>query len=98
MELYKSSTKDPAIRDLDIGATHTWDEVIRSARDAENVYVDSAKGLGGLHRKVGRWAGDSAPAATPWLKCLPNGDYTSILSSGLLLVFGVSGRETRRVS
>ncbi|KAL9118675.1 MAG: hypothetical protein Q9187_004777 [Circinaria calcarea] len=96
MNIYQRSSKDKTLGSFNIRDTHTWDEVIRRAKDADRKYHDDAKGFRGIGRKIGRNMGDIAPGVNPWLGLLPNGEYTSILCGGLKLIFGAAARNSER--
>ena len=85
MEEYQNSTKDAQTCALSLRDKHSWDEVLRVAKDAENAYLQA--GVKGL-RRVGRWITDHSEAVQPYIKLIPNEWYLSILAGGLKLVFG----------
>jgi len=76
---------------INIRGAHSWDEVIRAARDAESQYLAEAKrGVDGNIRRFFRTMGNHAPSVTPWLQLLPDDKYFSVLCGGLKLILGVS--------
>ena len=86
MEAYQSSMKDSRISTLDLRGKHSWEDVLRVAKDAEVAYQKAGgKGL----RKTGRFITAKSEAVQPYLRLIPNGLYTSILCGGLRLVFEV---------
>ena len=103
MDAYLASTKSSELdRRFDIRDKHTWEEVMRTAIEAEQVYQEKAKGKSGLVRRAWRNIGDSQSVINPWLELLPNGEYSSIICSGLKLVFTVrrlhSAHESLQIS
>ena len=87
MEAYQSSTKNSSINALDFRGKHSWEDVLRVAKDAEAAYQKAGgKGL----RKAGRTIMAVSGAVQPYLQLIPNGFYTSILCGGLKLVFEVN--------
>ena len=86
VKAYQESTKDPSISEFDLRGKHSWDDVLRVAKDAELTYLK--KGGRGL-RKTGRIITNNSEAVMPYLRLIPNGTYTSILCGGLKLIFGV---------
>lgn len=97
MDIFRQSAKDKALRDLDLVGAHSWDEVIQQYLSAQSKYDSKAAGWRGLCRRLGRWTGDNAPAADALIKFIPQGTYTSVLSSGLYLIFGVSFQIIRKI-
>jgi hypothetical protein len=86
MEAYQASIKDSSISGLDLRGKHSWDDVLRAAKDAEAAYLKAGgKGL----RKAGRFITAKSEAVLPYLQLIPNGFYTSILCGGLKLVFEI---------
>jgi hypothetical protein len=86
MEAYQASMKDQSVSALDLRGKHTWDDVLRVAKDAEAAYLKAGgKGL----RKAGRFITAKSEAMLPYLQLIPNGFYTSLLCGGLKLVFEV---------
>lgn len=83
----KSAKKD--LKDLNIGRSLSWDDVMAEYGDACRKYGTKAKGFKGLSRKVGRIAGDNAPSVIPFLNFIPEGQYKTVFA-GLVLIFGVS--------
>lgn len=72
---------------FNIRTTHTWEEVLEAARAAEaKVKADGSKNM---FRKAGRGIQEFAPAMSPWLDLIPNGNYTSTLCGSLKIAFGV---------
>jgi hypothetical protein len=86
MEAYQASMKDPSISKLDLRGTHSWDDVLQVAKDAEAAYLEAG---GKVLRKAGRFITAKSEAMLPYLELIPNGTFTSILCGGLKLVFGV---------
>jgi hypothetical protein len=75
---------------INIRGTHSWDEVIRAAKDAETAYhAEARKGAKGAVRGYMRRLGDYSAAVTPWIGLLPSDQYFSVLCGGLKLMFGV---------
>jgi hypothetical protein len=86
MEAYQASMKGSSISALDLRGKHSWDDVLRVAKDAEAVYLQAGgKGL----RKAGRFITAKSEAMLSYLQLVPNGIYTSILCGGLKLVFEI---------
>lgn len=89
MEIYQSSIKDSTTIALDLRGTHSWEDVLQAAKDAEAAYqAAGAKGW----RKLGRLVTTNSESVIPYLGLIPNGTYTSILCGGLKLVFQVSSK------
>ena len=88
IEMYRNQAKEvPFLNDFDIRKVHTWEEVFRAADLAhEKCKRDERRSV---LRKLGRVAQRSAPAMSPWLELIPNGNYTSALYGGLKIVFNV---------
>ncbi len=86
MIAYQQSLKDPGIKSLDLGGTHSWDEVMRLVKDTEAAYLEAGRGL----RQAGRSIGARSESVLPYLRLIPNGFYTSIICGGLKLVFELS--------
>ncbi|MCJ1385307.1 hypothetical protein MMC17_008429 [Xylographa soralifera] len=87
MQAYQSSMKDSSISALDLRGKHSWDDVLRVAKDAEIVYQRAGgKGL----RKAGRFITTKSGAVQPYLRLIPNDSYASILCGGLRLVFEIN--------
>lgn len=86
MAAYQASTKDPSISAFNLRGKHSWDDVLRVAKDAEAAYL---KAGGKRLRKAGRFISAKSEAMLPYLQLIPNGFFTSILCGGLKLVFGV---------
>jgi hypothetical protein len=83
------SKQDPRAR-INIRSAHSWDEVVRAAKDAEKAYNAEAKrGATGHVRGYFRHIGDYSTSAAPWVGLLPNDKYFSVLCGGLKLVLGV---------
>jgi hypothetical protein len=94
MKAYQESIKDPSISEFDLRGKHSWDDVLRVAKDAEATYLKAGgRGL----RKAGRSIIDKSEAAMPYLRLILNGFYTSILCGGLKLIFGVGSYMTHGV-
>ncbi|KAJ4354144.1 uncharacterized protein N0V89_005877 [Didymosphaeria variabile] len=75
---------------INIRGAHSWDEVIRAAKDTEAAYIEEAKkGAKGAVRGYLRQFGDYSATATPWIGLLPNDKYFSVLCGGLKIVLGV---------
>lgn len=89
MNIYRYSAKEKALKDFEISSAHGWDEIMREYEDAQKKYVDKGKGWRGIPRKFTRMAGDNATSIYPFLRFIPQGDYTSPISAGLFLIFGV---------
>jgi hypothetical protein len=87
METYQASLKESTAVTLDFRGKHSWEEVLKIAKDAETTYQEA--GANGL-RKVGRLITAESESMIPYLGLIPNGFYTSILCGGLKLVFQVS--------
>jgi hypothetical protein len=89
------STQIPGTR-INVRGTHSWDEVIRAAKDAEAAYhAEAKKGAKGAVRGYLRRFGDYSAAITPWIGLLPSDQYFSVLCGGLKLVFGVCAKRSR---
>ena len=83
----KSARKD--IKDLDLGKSFSWGDVMAEYGHACQIYNAKAKGLRGLPRKWGRITGDIAPSVIPLLSFIPDGQYKPLFA-GLVLIFRVS--------
>ncbi|KAH7091246.1 hypothetical protein FB567DRAFT_518271 [Paraphoma chrysanthemicola] len=82
---------------IDLRGSHSWDEVIRAAKDAEAAYqTDRKKGMTGTVRGYFRHLGDYSVAVTPWVGLLPNDKYFSTLCGGLKLVLGMAAKRSER--
>ena len=66
-----------------------WDEVILAAQQAQEQYVNDAKGAKGSVRRLFRWTGDHSNVLVDWVGLLPNDKYFAILCGGLTLVLNV---------
>ena len=75
MELYQKHAKEKPIANFNIRSTHSWDEVIRVAKDAEESYINDGKGFKGAARMIVRSAGDYNAAINPWLNLIPEKGY-----------------------
>ena len=62
---------------------------MREYENAQTKYMGKEKGWRGIVRKITRIAGDNATSIYPFLRFIPQGDYTSPISAGLFLIFGV---------
>ena len=78
--------KDPIINALDLRGKHSWDDVLRVAKEAEAAYLEAG---GKRLRKAGRFVTAKSEAVLPYLRLIPNGFFTSILCGGLRLVFEI---------
>ncbi|KAI9680201.1 MAG: hypothetical protein M1829_001438 [Trizodia sp. TS-e1964] len=92
MEIYMKTATDKELAKSRLKSSYTWDEVIWQAKKAEETYKNAATGVGGLVRKAGRVSGDYSNSVTPFLKLLPDNEYTSILCGGITLMFEVAKR------
>ena len=88
LEICQKSAKKE-IKDLDMGKSLSWDDVMAEYTHACQIYDAKAKGWRGLPRKWGRITGDNAPSVIPFLDFIPDGQYKSLFA-GLVLVFRVS--------
>ena len=79
--------KDSSIAAFDLRGKHSWDDVLRVAKDAEMTYQEAGRKK---LRKAGRYITTKSEAMQPYLRLIPNAFYTSTLYGGLRLVFGVS--------
>lgn len=61
---------------------------MKVANEARKAYQHS----GNMFHKIGRSAGNNAPAVLVSLQCISDNDYTKILCGGLKFIFGVSKR------
>lgn len=86
MEAYQESFKQKELLGFDLRGQHSWDEVLRIAKDAENRYLQEGKGP---VRKVGRYIADHSEGVIPYLRLIPNSTYGSVLCGGLKLIFEV---------
>ena len=91
MKAYQNSTRDANLNEFDLSGKHSWDEVLRIAKDAVAAYQKS--GRNGL-RNSGRVLSSKSEALLPHLQLIPNGFFTSILCGGLKVVFSVSRSRT----
>lgn len=87
MEAYQGSIQDPSVRALDLRGKHTWEEVIREARNCESTYLHAGTKW---PRKMARSFSANAEAVQPWIRLIPNDMFLAALSGGLKLVFSVS--------
>jgi len=90
LEQYQSSLlgSQPKAR-INLRASHSWDEVVRAAKDAEAAYLAEVKrGAPGVVRGFFRNIGDCSASVTPWIGLLPNDKYFSTLCGGLKLILG----------
>ena len=87
MEAYQGSIKDSKVRPLDLGGTHTWDEVMQLVKDTETKYLEAGRNG---HRRLFRYIGAQSDSVVPFLRLIPNGTYTSIVCGGLKLIFELS--------
>lgn len=71
---------------------------MREFENAQTKYVAKEKGWRGIPRKITRMAGDNATSIYPFLRFIPQGDYTSPISAGLFLIFGVSINRSKSSS
>ena len=91
IESYQKYTKRHHLPpDFDIRKAHNWDEVHQAARLAETKHKKD--GTRSIFGKIGRAIQRSSPAVDPWLKLIPDGDYTSVLCGGLKIAFGVRAK------
>ncbi|MCJ1239776.1 hypothetical protein MMC14_007774 [Varicellaria rhodocarpa] len=77
MDLYQENTKDTSKLKFSIRGKFTWDQVMKEAELAQAKYIADGKGI----RKVFRMVSNLTPGLDPWLKLLPNGDYTSVAAA-----------------
>ena len=98
MAIFKASNKDKSLATLDLSRSHSWDEVIQQYIEAERLYQAKAHGLGGILRKSGRFVGNNASSADAFVRFIPQGTYTSMVSAGLYLIFGVSTSQEIRMA
>ena len=68
---------------------------MREYENAQTNYVDKGKGWSGIPRKITRMAGDNVTSIYPFLRFMPQGDYTSPISAGLFLIFGVGTNKPK---
>jgi hypothetical protein len=87
MKAYQTSAKDPNIIAIDLSGKHSWDEVLRVAKDAEAEYRRSGRKV---LRYVARTFTSKSVVVLPYLKLIPNGFFSSMLAGALKLVFTVS--------
>ena len=87
MEAYQASMKVPGNKPFDVRGTHSWDEVLRVAKDAEAAHLRAGRKP---FRKIARIVTDSSDAVVPTLRLIPNGFFTSVIAGGLKLVFEVT--------
>ena len=88
IDVYKKTARGDALpADFDIRGSHSWEEVMLAARNAESKsHHDGSKNL---LRKFGRGTQKHANAVRPWLDLIPDGDYTSALCGSLKIAFNV---------
>ncbi|KAJ8110743.1 hypothetical protein OPT61_g6490 [Boeremia exigua] len=80
---------------IDICGTHSWEEVIQTARNAQKAYEAKAKtGAKGHLRRYLRHFCDYESTFTPWVGLLPSDQYFSVLCGSLKLVLGIAGKRS----
>ena len=89
MGIFRANSVLPEGLEFDIRATYSWDQVLTEAKLAEAAYIKSG---GNVVRRLGRSIGDNASTFNQYLLLFPDGEYTSILSGGLKLMFGAAAR------
>lgn len=86
MESYQESIKGCGVQALDLKATHSWESVLRLAKDVEKDYVNAGKKG---PRRFARLLGNQAQEKVSYLKLIPNDLYASIVAGGLKIIFQV---------
>lgn len=79
-----------ALKELDIRGRHSWAEVMGQLDLAKQSYEDKAKGRHGILRKGARWFSNNVETVDPWVRLIPESDYSSVICGGLKFVFAVS--------
>ena len=94
MDLYQENSKEASKLKFSVRGKFTWDQVMNEAELAQEKYVADGKGVRNAFRVVSNFS----PGLDPWLKLLPDGEYTSVVCGCLKLMFGVSTKEDTRSS
>lgn len=71
--------------DFDISSANNWEEVIETAKNAEEKYFADA----GRIRKSMRWFGDHEASFKPWATLLPTDSYMSAISGSVKVLLAV---------
>lgn len=77
------------LKEFDIRERHSWSEVMEKLDLAKQAYEDKAKGRQGVLRKGARWFSDHVETIDPWVRLIPDTDYSSVICGGLKFVFAV---------
>ncbi|KPI41078.1 uncharacterized protein AB675_8144 [Cyphellophora attinorum] len=80
VEEYRHSVTEKQIKDLDLSKTHSWDEVFRVVRTAQDKYIRAGQKP---VRRASRFLGRQSESVLPFLRIIPNGTYTSMICGGL---------------
>lgn len=78
------------LKGFDIRGRHCWAEVMGQLDLAKQSYEDKAKGRHGVLRKGARWFSNHVETVEPWVRLIPETDYSSVICGGLKFVFAVS--------
>ena len=93
MEAYQASMKDPKLSALNLRGSHSWNDVLQVAREAESAYLKAGeKGM----RKFGRILTAKSSTLLPFTRLIPEEHYGSVLAGGLKLVFEVKTMDESR--
>lgn len=77
------------LKEFDIRGRHSWVEVMSQLDLAKQSYEDKAKGRQGVVRRAGRWFSDNVDTIDPWVRLIPETDYSSVICGGLKFIFAV---------
>lgn len=81
------------LKGFDIRGQHSWAEVMGQLDLAKQSHEDKAKGRQGVLRKGARWFSNHVETIDPWVRLIPETDYSSVICGGLKFVFAVSHRS-----
>lgn len=89
---YQQGVKTKYKSEIDLGATHDWDEVMKYVNEARDQYT--GVGQEGIMKKINnrlKTFQTAAPASQAWLKLLPStSTYGSVVCGGLTIILEVS--------
>lgn len=89
MEEFARHHSSSASSSVNIRDQHSWAGVMAQLTLAKEKHENQAKGKKGAIRKAGRWISDHAEIVDPYIKLVPDTDYSSVICGGLKFVFGV---------
>lgn len=91
MEVFtRDRTLPSSLHSFDIRSSHSWAEVLEQISLAKSNYDSKQEGKRGSLRKAGRYVSDHADMVDPWLKLIPDTNYSSVVCGGLKFICGVS--------